>query len=181
MRQQYSAATQRVGPFESGADWAAVGGLFGAHPGNLDAFDPQNRVANAIKYMSQLYGGFKSGALYSLGGIAGSAGMNRVWSQSLYVTPHANFAASAASLSANAQSQANHLQANFDSGAAANALGTAFAQLANGIPIMPRITPRSILWATKRSRQSARQRLRRATRLSSGRIAARLSTLPLTQ
>jgi len=53
--------------------------------------------------------------------------------QSLYVTPHANFAASAAGLSANAQSLANHLQANFDSGASANALGTAFAQLANGV------------------------------------------------
>ena len=77
---QYSPATQLVGPFESGDDWAAVGGLYGAHPGNLDALDPQNRVNNAIKYMSPLYRGFKFGALYSLGGIAGAAGMNRVWS-----------------------------------------------------------------------------------------------------
>ena len=53
--------------------------------------------------------------------------------ESLYVTPHANFAGSAAGLSASAQSVANHLQANFDSGAGANALGTLFAQLANGV------------------------------------------------
>lgn len=53
--------------------------------------------------------------------------------QSLYVTPHANFAENADGLSANAQSIATHLQANFDAGASAGALGTAFAQLANGV------------------------------------------------
>ena len=53
--------------------------------------------------------------------------------QSLYVTPHANFAASASGLSANAQSVASHLQANFDAGANAAALGTAFAIMANGV------------------------------------------------
>ncbi|HTQ32742.1 MAG TPA: autotransporter domain-containing protein [Stellaceae bacterium] len=51
--------------------------------------------------------------------------------QTIYVTPHAKFAASSAGLSANAQSVASHLQANFDAGA--NALGTSFAQMANGI------------------------------------------------
>ena len=53
--------------------------------------------------------------------------------QSLYVTPHASFAENAEGLSANAQAVATHLQANFDAGANADALGTAFAQLANGV------------------------------------------------
>lgn len=77
---QYSPATQLVGSFASGDDWAAVGGLYGAHPGNLDALDPQNRVNNAVKYTSPVYRGLKFGALYSLGGVAGASGMNRIWS-----------------------------------------------------------------------------------------------------
>jgi hypothetical protein len=64
---------------------------------------------------------------------AGSTPTAQGGGESLDVTPHANFAASAAGLSASAQSLANHLQANFDSGAGANALGTLFAQLANGV------------------------------------------------
>jgi len=51
-----------------------------------------------------------------------------------YVTPHANVAANAEGLSANAQSVATHLQASFDAGPDAAALGTAFAQMENGIP-----------------------------------------------
>lgn len=77
---QYSPAAQLVGPFESGDDWAAVGGLYGAHPGNLDQLDPQNRINNAIKYTSPLYRGLKFSTLYSLGGVAGATGMNRILS-----------------------------------------------------------------------------------------------------
>lgn len=51
--------------------------------------------------------------------------------QSVYLTPHANFAASSSGLTSNEQAVAAHLQQNFDAGALA--MGTSFAALANGV------------------------------------------------
>ncbi|MGU7782757.1 porin [Burkholderia sp. PU8-34] len=85
--------------FVSGADAARdVGGLYNmrngpfqklALPGNpTGAFDwdrtaGSQRVANSVKYLSPVVGGFKAGALYAFGGVPGSIGANNTVSLSL--------------------------------------------------------------------------------------------------
>lgn len=93
------------------------------------------RLTNSTVDASQLQASNAYLVNYTLasGSTPNAQGNTPVSGRSLYVTPHANISASASGLSANAKSLANHLQANFDSGANANALGSAFAQLANGV------------------------------------------------
>jgi predicted porin len=74
---QYDSVVDYVGPLEGAAQW---GGYMAAHPGDLDNFNNAFRVNNAIKFTSANYGGVTFGGLYSLGGIAGDATRNQVWS-----------------------------------------------------------------------------------------------------
>ncbi|NKJ49135.1 porin [Burkholderia sp. SG-MS1] len=74
---QYDMVVDYLGRFESGTQWATG---YGAHPGDLDNLDNNNRVNNALKFHSQTYAGFSAGALYSLGGVAGDATRNQIWS-----------------------------------------------------------------------------------------------------
>jgi predicted porin len=74
---QYDSVVDFLGPFEVGDQWA---GFTGAHPGDLDNFNNTYRTNNSIKYASPTYAGFNFGGLYSLGGVAGDASRDQVWS-----------------------------------------------------------------------------------------------------
>ncbi|WP_013587878.1 porin [Paraburkholderia phenoliruptrix] len=66
-----------VGPLIAANQWA--GGI-GAHPGDTDNLYVNARISNSVKYISQDYGGFRAGALFSFGGTAGNFNNNRIWS-----------------------------------------------------------------------------------------------------
>ncbi|EUC19738.1 UNVERIFIED_ORG: putative porin [Burkholderia sp. CF145] len=74
---QYDSVVDYVGPFEAGDQW---GGYIAAHPGDLDNINNAYRVNNALKYTSANYAGLTFGGVYSLGGVAGEASRNQVWS-----------------------------------------------------------------------------------------------------
>ncbi len=74
---QYDSVVDYTGALAVGSQWA---GYIGAHPGDLDNMNNANRVNNAIKYTSPVYGGFQFGGLYSLGGVAGQTGRNQIFS-----------------------------------------------------------------------------------------------------
>lgn len=73
---QYDSATNFVGPFEAGSQWAG----YGAHVGDLDSLNASNRMNNAIKYASNTYRGLSFGGMFSLGGVAGDFAHNRGYS-----------------------------------------------------------------------------------------------------
>jgi predicted porin len=52
----------------------------GAHFGDIDNLNFAMNIPNALKYESPTWNGFKLGALYSFGGVAGSIATNRAWS-----------------------------------------------------------------------------------------------------
>lgn len=56
------------------------GSSINAHPGDIDNFNNSYRVNNSVKFQSADYSGFSFGGLYSLGGIAGQAGRNQIYS-----------------------------------------------------------------------------------------------------
>ncbi|WP_420957061.1 porin [Burkholderia gladioli] len=74
---QYDSVVNYTGALATGSQWA---GYIGAHPGDLDNMNNANRVNNAVKYTSPVYGGFQFGGLYSLGGVAGQPGRNQIFS-----------------------------------------------------------------------------------------------------
>ncbi|SAK45905.1 outer membrane porin OpcP [Caballeronia hypogeia] len=74
---QYDLNVDFVGPLEAASQWA---GNIGAHPADLDNLNNAYRTNNAIKFKSISYGGFSFGGMYSLGGVAGDATRNQIWS-----------------------------------------------------------------------------------------------------
>jgi predicted porin len=74
---QYDSVVDFTGRLVSATQWATG---YGAHPGDLDNMDNNNRVNNAIKFRSANYAGFAAGGLYSLGGVAGQFSRNQIWS-----------------------------------------------------------------------------------------------------
>ncbi|HTH60853.1 MAG TPA: porin [Paraburkholderia sp.] len=69
--------------FDYAAQFAAGqlgGGVYGAHPGDLDNSNIDYHSNNSIKYMSPMYSGFKFGGTYSLGGTPGNFTNNQIWS-----------------------------------------------------------------------------------------------------
>lgn len=56
------------------------GGNATAHPADYDNVNGTARLNNTIEYISSSYNGFRFGALYSLGGVAGSVSQNQFWS-----------------------------------------------------------------------------------------------------
>lgn len=55
-------------------------GAFGAHPGDIDNFDTDYRVNNALVYKSPSFRGLTVSGMYALGGIAGSFNAGSSWS-----------------------------------------------------------------------------------------------------
>ncbi|PUA19341.1 porin [Glaciimonas sp. PCH181] len=74
---QYDSVVTSIGLFEVGDQW---GGYITAHPGDLDNFNNTVRTNNAIKYQSNTYNDVSFSGMYSLGGQAGNATGNQVWS-----------------------------------------------------------------------------------------------------
>src|SRR5471032_151852 len=55
-------------------------GNLAIHPSDYDNLNFTHRINNSIKYLSDPYNGFRFGALYSLGGVAGNVTQNQFWS-----------------------------------------------------------------------------------------------------
>lgn len=55
-------------------------GYFNAHPDDYDNVDYTRRINNSLKYVSPVWGGFRFGAVYGFGGVAGSMSTNQIWS-----------------------------------------------------------------------------------------------------
>lgn len=88
---QYDSVVTSIGLFAVGDQW---GGYITAHPGDLDNFNNTVRTNNAVKYVSNTYGGFSFSGMYALGGQAGDFTGNQVWSLGAnYVNGPLNLAA----------------------------------------------------------------------------------------
>jgi predicted porin len=74
---QYDSVFDYAAPIAAGQ---LGGGVYGAHPGDLDNSNIDYHVNNSIKYASPDYSGFKYGGLYGFGGVAGSMGENQIFS-----------------------------------------------------------------------------------------------------
>lgn len=74
---QYDPLIDFVQSFAASGSWA---GYMGAHPDDLDNLTNTNRINNSVKVTTAKFGGFSAGALYSLGGTAGSVTQNQIWS-----------------------------------------------------------------------------------------------------
>lgn len=74
---QYDSIFDYTAPFAAGQ---LGGGVYGAHPGDLDNSNIDYHSNNSIKYASPTFSGFKFGGTYSLGGTAGDFTNNQIWS-----------------------------------------------------------------------------------------------------
>ncbi|WP_235993900.1 porin [Paraburkholderia solitsugae] len=74
---QFDPYTSYLGILASSCNGAS---LMGAHFGDIDNLNFAMNIPNALKYESPTWDGFKFGALYSFGGVAGSIATNRAWS-----------------------------------------------------------------------------------------------------
>ena len=74
---QYDPYIEFLQPLAASGTFA---GYMGSHPDDLDNLTNTNRTNNSIKFTTVKYGGFSAGGLYSLGGVAGNATQNQIWS-----------------------------------------------------------------------------------------------------
>jgi predicted porin len=74
---QYDSVVDYVGAFAAENQWASG---YALHPGDMDNLSNSFRVNNSIKFQSTTFSGLSFGALYSLGGVAGSFSRNSIWS-----------------------------------------------------------------------------------------------------
>ncbi len=74
---QYDSVVDFIGTLAASNQW---GGAIVDHAGDVDNLNNTFRVNNAIKYASNVYGGFKFDAVYSLGGVAGDVTRNQIYS-----------------------------------------------------------------------------------------------------
>ncbi|ACR31309.1 porin [Burkholderia glumae] len=72
---QYDSVFDYAAPFAAGQ---LGGGVYGAHPGDLDNSNIDYHANNSIKYASPTIGGFRFGGLYSLGGTPGNVTNNEI-------------------------------------------------------------------------------------------------------
>jgi predicted porin len=99
------------------------GGNLTIHPADYDNLNFTHRINNSLKYLSDSYGGFRFGALYSVGGIAGNVTQNQLWSAGAAYTG-GSFAFAASIL--NARNPNNSLYGtNANASATGNNLGSA--------------------------------------------------------
>jgi predicted porin len=74
---QYDPLVNFVQPFAAAGTWA---GYMGSHADDVDNLSNTNRINNAVKFTSAALNGFRMAAMYSLGGVAGHAAQNQIWS-----------------------------------------------------------------------------------------------------
>ncbi|CAH2924260.1 MAG: Outer membrane porin [uncultured Paraburkholderia sp.] len=55
-------------------------GNLSIHPADYDNLNFTHRINNAVKYLSDTFGGFRFAGLYSFGGVAGNVTQNQYWS-----------------------------------------------------------------------------------------------------
>ncbi|WP_321896521.1 porin [Burkholderia cepacia] len=73
---QYDSVVDTLAIYEL---FAQMGGYVFARPGDIDNLNNAHRVNNALKYTGN-FGGLVITGLYSLGGVAGDASRNQIWS-----------------------------------------------------------------------------------------------------
>jgi predicted porin len=73
---QGDASVEFVSPLIYGWYW----GNLAIHPADYDNLNFTHRINNTLKYLSDTYGGFRFGGLYSVGGVAGNVTQNQYWS-----------------------------------------------------------------------------------------------------
>ncbi|WP_144146770.1 porin [Paraburkholderia sp. BCC1884] len=73
---QYSIVSDMLAPLSEAGE---IPGHMGANPDDFDDLGHTIRLNNTIKFRSTSFAGVTLGALYSLGGVAGSTGRNQVW------------------------------------------------------------------------------------------------------
>jgi predicted porin len=73
---QYDSVVDTLAIYEL---FAKMGGYVFARPGDIDNLNNAHRVNNALKYTGS-FSGFTITGLYSLGGVAGDASRNQIWS-----------------------------------------------------------------------------------------------------
>ncbi|ABE37091.1 gram-negative porin family protein [Paraburkholderia xenovorans LB400] len=74
---QYDSIFDYAAPLAAGQ---LGGGVYGAHPGDLDDSNIDYHSNSSIKYASPTFSGFKFGGTYSLGGTPGNFTNNQIWS-----------------------------------------------------------------------------------------------------
>ncbi|HVW53665.1 MAG TPA: porin [Trinickia sp.] len=77
---QYTPYYLFLGPYAS-SNWLT--GATGAQPGDINGLDSSFRINNSVSYVSPTYAGFTVGALYGVGGVAGSLGRGQTVSAAL--------------------------------------------------------------------------------------------------
>ncbi|ASL48298.1 Outer membrane porin protein [Burkholderia sp. AD24] len=79
---QADTSVEFISPLLAGWYW----GNLAIHPADYDNLNFTHRINNTVKYLSDSFGGFRFGALYSLGGVAGNVTQNQFWSTGLSYT-----------------------------------------------------------------------------------------------
>jgi predicted porin len=74
---QYDPLVDTVQQFAASGNW---GGYMSSHLGDVDNLSNTNRINNSIKVALTPLAGLRAEALYSLGGVAGNATQNQIWS-----------------------------------------------------------------------------------------------------
>ncbi|KND55097.1 Outer membrane protein (porin) [Candidatus Paraburkholderia kirkii] len=74
---QYDPLVESVQQFAASGNW---GGYMSSHVGDVDNLSNTSRVNNSLKFATSPLGALKLEGLYSLGGVAGNATQNQVWS-----------------------------------------------------------------------------------------------------
>ncbi|MFB9127447.1 porin [Paraburkholderia dipogonis] len=73
---QADTSVEFVSPLIHGWYW----GNLAIHPADYDNLNFTHRINNSLKYLSDSFNGFRFGALYSVGGVAGNVTQNQLWS-----------------------------------------------------------------------------------------------------
>ncbi len=74
---QYDPLVDSVQAFGASGSW---GGYMSSHLNDIDNLSNTNRINNSIKFTTPTFHGFRAGALYSFGGVAGNNSQNQIWS-----------------------------------------------------------------------------------------------------
>ncbi|GLZ23238.1 porin [Burkholderia plantarii] len=76
---QYSIVSDMLATFSEAGE---IPVHMGANPSDFDDLGHSFRINNTVKFRSEAYRGITVGAMYSVGGLAGSPGLNQIWSLS---------------------------------------------------------------------------------------------------
>ncbi|WP_176057084.1 porin [Paraburkholderia sp. BCC1876] len=76
---QADTSVEFISPLLAGWYW----GNLAIHPADYDNLNFTHRINNTVRYLSDSFSGFRFGALYSVGGVAGNVTQNQFWSTGL--------------------------------------------------------------------------------------------------